>query len=117
MAALVAAFFMGGSAHSHDWFTKYRDPVHGWGCCGGHDCKPFKVTRDNITAEPDGYRVRMSLEETRLINPSSQAPLDGLVRYERVIPSESDEWAICIMPSNRDPWAGGVFCLFEPPNI
>ena len=115
-AAFWTAFFI-GQAHAHDWFTTKRDPVFGWGCCGGHDCAPFKPNGRNITAERDGYRIRLTLDEARAINPHASAPVDGVVSYDRVQPSETDEWAICIMESNRGTRSAGVFCLFEPPTI
>lgn len=115
-AAVLAAFFI-GQAHAHDWFTTKKDPVFGWPCCGSYDCAPVKLSSHNIKAEKDGFHIRLSLEETRAINPHSEAPIDGIVTYDRVQPSETDEWAICIMPSNRGTRSAGVFCLFAPPDM
>lgn len=121
VAAALAAFFllvvMVRQAHAHDWFSRKVDPVFGWRCCGGNDCKIIKPNGRNITAEKDGYRIRLSLDEARAINPSATMPLDGIVTWDRVQPSETNEWAICIKPNDRSPKAGGVFCLFEPPSI
>lgn len=115
-AALVAAFLC-PPVRAHEWFSQKRDPVFGWGCCGGHDCKVIRPNGRNITAEKDGYRIRLSLEEARAINPVAELPVDGLVTWDRVQPSETNEFAICLMPYNRSPRAGGVFCFFEPPAI
>lgn len=121
VAAALAAFFllvvMVRQAHAHDWFSRKVDPVFGWRCCGGNDCKVIRPNGRNITAEKDGYRIRLSLEEARAINPVAELPVDGLVTWDRVQPSETNEFAICLMPYNRSPRAGGVFCFFEPPAI
>ncbi len=117
VVAVLAAAFACSEASAHDWFTQKRDPVFGWGCCGGHDCKVFKPDGKNITAEKDGYRIRMSLKEVQSINPMATLPIDGIVTWDRVQPSETNEWAICLMESNRGPRTAGVFCLFEPPNM
>ena len=106
-AALVAAFLC-PPVRAHEWFSQKRDPVFGWGCCGGHDCKVIRPNGRNITAEKDGYRIRLSLAEARAINPAAELPVG---------PSETNEFAICLMPYNRTERAGGVFCLFEPPSI
>ena len=83
VAAALAAFFllvvMVRQAHAHDWFSRKVDPVFGWRCCGGNDCKVIRPNGRNITAEKDGYRIRLSLEEARAINPVAELPVDGLV--------------------------------------
>lgn len=70
-----------------------------------------------IPAKSRRYRIRLSLEEARAINPVAELPVDGLVTWDRVQPSETNEFAICLMPYNRTERAGGVFCFFEPPAI
>ena len=122
MRTLIAAFAvaipcLAAPAQAHGWFSEKSDPVFGWPCCGGHDCAPVKLSSRNIKAEKDGFHIRLSLEETRAINPQSEAPIDCIVTYDRVQPSETDEWAICIMPSNRGTRSAGVFCLFAPPDM
>ena len=117
LLVVVTWYVLAVQAFAHDWFTKYRDPVFGWGCCGGNDCKPFVVNKRNITAEADGFHVRLTLEEAQAINPDALFPIDGVVTYDRVLPSETDEWAICLKRRDRSPENAGVFCLFQPPNI
>lgn len=114
-AAALAAFLC-PAAQAHDWYSEKRDPVYRWGCCGGHDCATWKIRPGSISAEPTGYRVRLTLPEARAINPHSQAPIDGLVVWPRVQPSEDGNWHLCIMPYSRTPEAGGIFCLFAPPS-
>ena len=115
-AAFWAVFLCALPAAAHDWYTDRRDPVYRWGCCGGDDCATWKIRPGSITAEPTGYRVRLTLPEARAINPYSQAPIDGLVVWPRVQPSEDGNWHLCIMPSNRTTESGGIYCLFAPPS-
>jgi len=69
-----------------------------------------------LTTEADGYRVRLTLEQSRRINRFSSAPIDALVVWERVQPSEDGNYHICIMSNHRANARQGVYCLFAPPN-
>ena len=40
------------SAVAHDWYTNLVDPVTGYSCCGGQDCRP--VPREDIRLGQDG---------------------------------------------------------------
>lgn len=119
MRMIFAALFLGllsTAADAHAWYSKKYDPVYHNSCCGGHDCAMWQIRPEEIGAEEQGVRVRLSLERTRLINPRSTAPIDALVTWERVQPSEDGNWHLCIMTSFRDDARGGVYCLFAPPN-
>jgi hypothetical protein len=39
-------------AFAHDWYTGLVDPVTGYSCCGGQDCRP--VPRENIRFAKNG---------------------------------------------------------------
>ena len=116
-AALVAVFLCANPGLAHDWYGLKKDPVYGWSCCGGHDCARWTIKRGNLKAEARGFRVRLSLAETRAINPDALAPIDAVVDYGRVQPSEDGDWHLCVMTLTRSPESGGVYCLFQPPNI
>lgn len=75
-AALVAAFLLPSSALAHDWYSKRTDPRYAFPCCGGHDCAafPFAIGK-NIFPTEDGYRVVLSVDEARQINPAATAPI------------------------------------------
>jgi hypothetical protein len=103
-------------ALAHSWYSKKVDPVWRNGCCGGNDCAQLVVTPENVTAEADGYRIRLTHEEAKKINPYTTSGIDALVIWERVQPSEDGNWHICIMTSYRDKARGGIYCLFAPPN-
>lgn len=117
VVACCLSVWLAWPAGAHDWYTKRHDPVFGWHCCGGNDCAPLKISKSNVTAEREGYRVRLSVDEARAINPYAKWPIDALVPWARVQASETDEWAICVAPLNRDPMHGGIFCFFEPANM
>ncbi len=101
---------------AHDWYSAKRDPVYGWSCCGGHDCARWAIRKGSISAEPTGLRVRLTLEETRAINPLAEYPIDALVVWPRIQPSEDGDWHLCVMSHARSPETGGVYCLFQPPS-
>jgi hypothetical protein len=105
------------TANAHSWYAEKKDPVFRHSCCGGTDCAQFVVTRDVLSAEDAGYRIRLTLEQTRKINPYSMAPIDAVVTWDRVQPSEDGNYHICVMPHNRDSQRGGIYCFFVPPNI
>lgn len=103
-------------ALSHSWYSKKVDPVWGNSCCGGNDCAQLIVTPTNVTAEADGYRIRLTHEQAKTINPYTTEGIDALVTWDRVQPSEDGNWHLCIMTSYRDAARGGIYCLFAPPN-
>ena len=116
-AALAFAFLaLAAPATAHDWYSGKNDPVYRWGCCGGHDCATWTIRPGSISAEPTGYRVKLTLAEARAINPNAISGIDALVVWARVQASEDGNWHLCIMPYSRTVEAGGVFCLFAPPS-
>lgn len=121
--AAVAFLFLGfcpPSAEAHDWYTKKVDPVHKKGCCGGSDCAVLPIDIPGVlTIEREGYRVRLTLEQAKLINPQRKELFDHLIPWDRVQPSEDLNYHICIMAKDyesywRDP-RDGTYCFFEPP--
>jgi hypothetical protein len=105
------------SALAHSWYAEKHDPVYKNPCCGGTDCGMLVITREVLSAEEDGYRIRLTLDQTRQINPYSVAPVDAVVTWDRVQPSEDGNYHICLMTYHRDGQRGGIYCLFVPPNI
>lgn len=104
-------------AGAHSWYSGKRNPVSGYGCCGKQDCNSFKAELGKtIFPESDGIRVRLTLEEARAINPQAMFPIDALVTWDRLQPSEDFDWHICLYATNRTAPSHGVICLFEPPN-
>lgn len=114
---LALAFIcIAAPASAHMWYSGRTDPVYHNSCCGGNDCAMWAIQPGEISATAEGIRVTLSLARTRQINPYSSAPLDGIVLWSRVQPSEDGNWHICISSSIRSYPFNGVFCLFAPPN-
>jgi hypothetical protein len=118
--AVTAALLIATStvAHGHSWYQEKRDPLYpSHTCCGGTDCAPLKIEPGVLSAEEDGYRIRLTLEQSRRIHPQSQAPIDALIEWARVQPSEDGNYHLCIMQTSRNNPRHGVYCFFVPPNI
>lgn len=115
--AIAACLLLIAPVYAHSWYGERRDPIFNQtSCCGGHDCSQLAIEPGVLTAEPDGYRVRLTLEQSREINPYSTAPIDALISWERVQPSEDGNYHICIMSQHRENARQGVYCFFAPPN-
>ena len=106
-------------APAHDWFADKYDPTTLLRCCdvpgeatGDRDCGPIEAGA--LTPENGGYRVRLSLDQARAVNPNATRPVDAFVALDRLQPSADPEGraAICIKPSDRSGPLGGVECLF-----
>ena len=102
-------------ANAHSWYTQKKDPVTQLGCCGGSDCATLLIEPGVITPEVDGYRIRLTLEQAQRINRNRLEPLDVLVPWSRVQPSEDGNWHICI-PRFQDVTVGNFYCFFAPPS-
>lgn len=114
IAVLMLIWTVPGFAH--DEYTGKKDPVTGRLCCSTStgdnygDCDVLDVTPTNLTAEADGYRVIMTVEEAQKINPAIQVPVNILVPWDRVQPAYDGKFRICFSR-----W-GELFCFFAPPN-
>lgn len=112
----IAALALGQQARAHSWYSEKVDPVFKQSCCGGNDCGLWRVQPGELYAERDGYHIILSLERSRTINRYSENPIDALVPWDRVQPSEDGNYHLCIMTRHRDNVRGGIYCLFVPPN-
>ena len=112
----LGAFFGATKAEAHSWYKYKTDPVYHNSCCGGQDCAMWAILPGELSAEANGLRVRLSLERSRMINPYSQYPIDAVVIWDRVQPSEDGNWHLCVMTAYRGDDRGGIYCLFAPPN-
>lgn len=111
----ITALALVSPANAHSWYTQKKDPVTQLGCCGGSDCATLLIEPGVISAEVDGYRIRLTLEQAQRINRNRLEPLDVLVPWDRVQPSEDGNWHICI-PRFEDVTVGNFYCFFAPPN-
>lgn len=117
LAALVAAlvFLAPVLAHAHSWYIKRTDPATRLGCCGGSDCAQLVIEPGMLTAEPDGYRLRLTVDQARRINPGRVDPLDILIPWNRVQEPEDGNFHLCI-PRWNGVTQGDFYCFFAPPN-
>lgn len=102
-------------ANAHSWYSQKKDPVTQLGCCGGSDCHELLIEPGVLSAEVDGYRIRLTLEQAQRINRNRLEPLDVLIPWDRVQPSDDGNWHICI-PRFEDVTVGNFYCFFAPPN-
>jgi hypothetical protein len=114
--ALILLMLLATPAMAHSWYSGAQDPVTHGTCCGGSDCGQFVIKPGRLFATAEGYRIVLTLEETRAINRSSTAPIDAVVTWARVQPSQDGNWHICLKYSDRTPPTSGIYCLFVPPN-
>lgn len=112
---IALAIVLAAPAAAHSWYSQKRDPVTDKPCCGGEDCAPLVIVPGVLGAEAAGYRVRLTLEEAQRINPKRTEPLDILIPWARVQPSEDGNFHLCI-PSANYRTTGDFYCFFAPPN-
>lgn len=115
LALGVLAGIMGATsvAHAHWWYTAKHDPVTLRGCCGNSDCHELAIEPGVLTPEPDGFRIRLTAEQAQRINPGRLEPLDVLVPWSRVQPSEDGNYHMCL-PRFNGVTPGDFYCFFMP---
>ena len=113
---VVIGMMLPDPAHAHAWYRNRVDPVFLNTCCGGTDCAELRIDAIVLTAEEGGYRIRLTHEQAKKINPFTHTGIDALVPWNRVQDSEDGNFHICVMTVNRDNPRGGIYCLFVPPN-
>lgn len=117
---LAALLFSGTVAHAHDWYIGKRDPVTGGGCCttaanaSYGDCNQLVIEPGVLEPVPEGYRVRLTVEQARRLNPLRTLPVDTIVPEERIQESGDGNFHMCI-PSYPSPnMQADFFCFFRP---
>jgi hypothetical protein len=137
LAALVAAFLCAPavvrSSLAHGPYDEYvqmwppadtspysdkKTPTGGL-CCGGTDCAPLLIEPGVLSAEEDGYRVTLTLEQARKINPYVTRGTSFVVPWDQVQPSWDTRFHLCIPNEPRgEAYAPPrmFYCFFAPPN-
>lgn len=102
---------------AHEWYSNRGDPIYGGGCCGGSDCAP--VDPAWVSEVPEGYRLRMSIDQAMTVNPNASAPVDAIIPWNRVqSPPKADHlFYACIYPHDRGRPRSGVICFFATPTM
>lgn len=110
---LITGLVSASPAEAHSWYSEKSDPVTKKGCCGKSDCHEIAITPENYTPEADGFRIRLTVEQAKIINPGRLEPLDIFVPFERVQPSEDGNFHLCIPRFNGVTY-GDFYCFFAP---
>lgn len=120
LLALMALPFLSFPTEAHDWYIGQRDPVTGGSCCTtaasamSGDCNDLIIEPGVLEPVPEGYRVRLTVEQARRLNPLRTLPVDTIVPEERIQESGDGNWHMCI-PSYPTPnMQADFFCFFRP---
>ncbi|MFZ5677127.1 MAG: hypothetical protein ACOZAM_29550 [Pseudomonadota bacterium] len=102
-------------AAAHDWYSSTSDPVFQSSCCGGNDCAP--VDPAWVSEVREGYRLTMTVDQARTVNPLAQAPVDAVVPWTRIQspPNGDHMFYACIYDTDRSAPRHGVICFFATP--
>jgi hypothetical protein len=114
LRTLAAMLVLAGTAQAHEMYTNTKDPVSGYGCCGGNDCAA--IPADWIEPTPDGYRLKLTLEQARKVNANAVSAVDAIIPWSRIQPSHDLQFHACLFNSNRSAPYGGVICFWQPPS-
>lgn len=101
-------------AGAHEWYSSTTDPVTRGGCCGGSDCNV--LPDGSVTEVQGGYRVELTLDQAKAINPKAESGIGAFVPRERFQPSPDSKFHACIWGKNRDAPHYGVICFYGPVN-
>lgn len=122
LAVLLFSLLIPAKTWAHDWYVGKRDPVTGGGCCttaatdGYGDCAQLVIEPGVLTGVAEGYRLRLTEEQARRINPLRQGPVDTVIPWDRVQASHDGNFHLCI-PSREAPnMAADFYCFWAPPN-
>lgn len=115
----AASIFLVGprAVLAHDWYSSTADPVYQSSCCGGHDCAP--VDSAWVSEVREGYRLTMTVDQARTVNPAAQAPVDAVVPWSRIQspPTAAHMFYACIYERDRAAPRYGVICFFATPTM
>ena len=106
-------------ANAHDIYVGTTDPVTHGICCttsehdGYGDCGQLRIEPGMLTPEVGGYRLRLTIEQARRVNPLRTVPVDTFVPDARIQPSMDGNFHLCL-PAFTAPNRGDFFCFFQP---
>lgn len=110
-AASVILAITWGEARAHSWFEGIKDPVLNIECCDNRDC--VEITDTDVMQIAGGY-VYKPLDDGSGSSPTNP----GFVPDNRILPSQSYGYAVCIGGGGSGmygvPVASYVRCFFAP---
>lgn len=108
LSILFVVSMFGSVAEAHGWYSET-------GCCGGDDCGELDPAW--VTPVKDGYHVVMTLEQTRRVNPKSEAPIDTVVPWASIKKPPKNatggKFHACLYEKDRSGPLHGIICFFE----
>jgi hypothetical protein len=120
---VIGVVWLSSVAHAHEWYSQKQDPMFYNGCCGGADCAELLIEPGVLTGEADGYRIRLTAKQAQRINPYRTTPVDTLIVWKRIQPSEDGKYHLCLRTYDADERGihessrrGAAYCFFAPPN-
>lgn len=116
LLALVLFFAFAPAVQAHSWYSRTN-------CCSGTDCAPVPLDAAWVIMEEHGYRIVLTAEQAKLVNPYATKPLDVFIKWSDrriksppiLLPGETygpNIYHLCI-PAGYV----GVHCLFVVPGI
>lgn len=117
--AVIICLATGTPANAHDWYVGKNDPVTGGSCCTTSktaqygDCAQLVIQPGMLEGTPDGYRLRLTIDQARKINPLRQTPVDTLIPWDRMQASEDGNYHLCI-PAHPNGLRYDFYCFWQP---
>jgi len=66
-----------------------------------------------LEGDPEGYRLRLTIDQARKINPLRTTPVDTLIPWERMQVSEDGNFHLCI-PAHPNGLRYDFYCFWQP---
>lgn len=117
--AFGALLMWAAQAQAHEWYSNLRNPK-GSSCCSGNDCAPVPLDADWVQPTRDGYRVTLTLDQAKTINPDAQYSVNAVVPWSQVMapPPEASHselalYHLCIAAYSPNT----IYCLFAVPGL
>lgn len=120
LLTLAALLCLTTAADAHDWYIGQRDPVTGGSCCTtaasamSGDCNKLAIEPGVLEPVPEGYRIRLTVEQARRLNPLRRLPVDTIVPEERIQDSGDGNFHMCIPAYPTPNMQADFFCFFRP---
>ena len=67
-----------------------------------------------IEAVEEEYRLRLTVEQAKAINPNRTQRVDTIVEWDRIQPSPDGNWHMCLPNYYLPAMRGDFYCFWEP---
>lgn len=120
---LAVLFLVSEKTWAHDGFEGRTDPVTKSSCCTSSanatsgDCRVLKVEPGMLEGVPEGYRLRLTEAQVKVINPQRKGGVDTVIPWERIQESWDGQFRVCIPPYPSPTMQADVYCFWAPNSI